>query len=170
MKKRVRLDKGPRPLDPRHVNIAIDANALNRDGTIHDELVDRLLELERGSTINLIVPKGVRIEVQDPRTPGHVSEPVMSKIFTIATGLTAQEVDMRRQIEAALQGNAKPGKHAADAEHLFEAAKYCGYFITHDDRILRRSQGLRVLPPSLHVVTLERFLEIFDDYEVGRRP
>jgi hypothetical protein len=34
-----------RPLDPRKVNVAIDANALDRNGTDHDERVDRLLEL-----------------------------------------------------------------------------------------------------------------------------
>jgi hypothetical protein len=68
------------------------------------------------------------------------------------------------------QGNAKPGKHAADTQHLSEAAKYCCYFITHDTRILTRSQGLdALLPPSLQVVTLATFLEIFDDYEAGRR-
>jgi hypothetical protein len=76
---------------------------------------------------------------------------------------------MRRQIELALQGNARPGKHAADAYHLAEAAKY-GYFITEERRILEKSNGLNdLLPPSLQVVTLEQFLEIFDDYEAGRR-
>ena len=51
-----------------------------------------------------------------------------------------------------------------------EAAKYGGYFITHDDRVLRKSGELRtLLPPSLQVVTLETFLEIFDDYEAGQR-
>ena len=104
---------------PRKCPIEIDANALNRDGTSHDELVDRLLELDRVAKINLIIPTGVRTEVQDPRTPAHVSE-LMSKIFTIKTGLTTQEADTRRRIEAALQGNAKPGKHAADAQHLAE--------------------------------------------------
>jgi hypothetical protein len=107
MKQRIPFENTRRPLDPRRVPVAIDANALNRNGTAHDELVDRLLELERADTINLIVPRGVRTEVQDPRTPGHVSEPVLSKIFTIQTGLTTQEADTRCKIEAALQGNAR---------------------------------------------------------------
>jgi hypothetical protein len=68
------------------------------------------------------------------------------------------------------QAAPRPDKHAADAQHLAEAAKYCGYFITHDRRILKRSHGLAsLLPPSLNVVTLSEFLEIFDDYEAGRR-
>jgi hypothetical protein len=159
-----------RPLDPRKCPIGIDANALNRDGSDHDALVDRLLELHRTGQINLIVPHGVRREAADPQTPQQVAEPVLSQIFTIPTGLTAQERDIRRRIEAELRGNARPGKHAADAQHLAEAAKYCGYFITHDARVLKRSAGLRdVLPPSLNVVTLVQFLEIFDDYEAGHR-
>jgi predicted nucleic acid-binding protein len=157
-----------RPLDPRKCPIGIDANALNRDGSRHDELVEQLLDLDRAGTINLIVPHGVRREIEDPRTPKQVSEPALSSIFTIPTTLTSQERDARKGIEAVLQGNARPGKHAADAQHLAEAAKYCGYFITHDERILKRSHGLRlVLPPSLTVVTLAGFLAILDGYKAG---
>jgi hypothetical protein len=156
-----------RPLDPRIWPIAIDANAFNRDGSAHDALVDRLLQLSETGTIHLIVPKGVRQEIQDPRTPVHVQKAAQSKIFTTQVGLNPDEQRRRWVIEQELQGNAKPGKHAADADHLFEAAKYGrGYFITHDRRILNRSQRLRdVLPPSLSIVTLEDFLAIFDDYE-----
>jgi hypothetical protein len=32
---------------PRQVNVAVDANALDRDGSEHDKLVDRLLEIGR---------------------------------------------------------------------------------------------------------------------------
>jgi hypothetical protein len=72
-------------------------------------------------------------------------------------------------IEQELQGNARPGKHAADADHLFEAEKYCAYFITHDRRILDKAGKMRnLLRPPLTVVTLIDFLEIFDDYEAGR--
>jgi hypothetical protein len=159
-----------RPLDPRMCPIGIDANALNRDGSVHDDLVDRVIELERTGQINLIAPHGVRREAEDPRTPDLVGDAILSKIFTIPTSLTPQERNTRSRIEATVQGSARPGKHAADAQHLAEAAKYCGYFITHDDRVLKRSKGLRdTLPPSLNVVTLAQFLEIFDDYEAGRR-
>jgi hypothetical protein len=58
----------------------------------------------------------------------------------------------------------------ADADHLFEANKYCEYFITHDRRILDRAGKLRsFLSPALNVVTLDEFLAIYDDFEAGRR-
>jgi hypothetical protein len=159
-----------RALDPRICNVTIDANALDRDGSTRDKLVNRLLELSAAGTITLMVPKGVRIEMQHPHTPAHVRDAGLSQIFTIQTGLTAQEQALRRLIEQELQGDAKPGSHAADADHLFEANKYGGYFITHDKRILDRTSKLRArLSPALNVVTLQEFFTVLDDFEAGRR-
>ncbi len=152
-----------RPLDPRICPVTIDANALNRDGSDRDRLVDRLLALSAAGTINLIVPKGVRQEILNPGTPAHVQEAALPKIFTIGVSLNSDEQRRKRIITQELRGNAKPGKHEADADHLFEAAKYCGYFITHDARILTRCGRLKeVVPPSVTVVTLEDFFAIFD--------
>jgi hypothetical protein len=159
-----------RPLDPCKCPVAIDANALNRDGSAHDDLVDRLLGLSSAGTIRLLVPKRVREEILDPRTPAHVQEAALLQIFSYSVGLNSDEQRRHRIITQELQGNAKPGKHEADADHLFEAAKYGGYFITHDDRIYRRAGRLgEVLPPSLTVVTLAEFLAIFDDYAASIR-
>jgi hypothetical protein len=64
-----------------------------------------------------------------------------------------------------LTGNALSGKHDADASHVSEAAETgCVYFITHDKRILDKRGELRVaLPPTLTIVTLAEFFDIFDD-------
>lgn len=157
-----------RPLDPRDANVAIDANSLDRDETTRAAAVDRLLLLAANAKIRLIVPKGVRREMLDPRTPAKVRNAGLSQIFTFNVDLSTLERRERGVIEAELQGNAKPGKHTEDADHLFEASKYCAYFITHDERILRKSEKLqKVLPPSLQVVTLIGFLEIYDRYETG---
>lgn len=153
------------PLDPRLCPIAIDANALDKKGGDRDALVDRLIALSESGAVRLIVPKRVRTEIQNPRTPASVQKAALSQIFTIGVGLNTDEERRKRIITAELQGNAKSGKHEADADHLFEAAKYCGYFITEDCRILVRAGRLgEVLPPSLTVVTLVEFLAVFDQY------
>jgi hypothetical protein len=160
----------PPPARSRKVNAAIDGSALNRDGSAHDALVDRLLELSDAGTVTLIVPKGVRAEILDPRTPSHKQEAAFPKIFSIAVGLGPEEQRRHRIIRQELQGNAKPGKHTADSDHLFEASKYGGYFITHDKRILKRAGALAaVLPPGLSTVTLAEFLAIYDEYETPSR-
>lgn len=160
-----------RPLDPRISNIGLDANALDLDGTAKDRLVERFRELSTGATLNPVVAGGVRNEVQHPRTPRNVRNDVLPQIFNLRPGLNSTQQAERREVAAILQGNAKPGAHAADASHLSEAAETgCGYFITHDRRILaKRGELARILPPTLNIVTLAEFFEIFDDYVEGRR-
>jgi hypothetical protein len=171
MTRRVLFGTARRPLDPRICNIGLDTNALDRDGTDSDRLVERFRKLSAARTVKVVVAGGVRGEVQHPRTPRNVKDAVLPQIFNLRPGLTASQGAERRRVEAILRGNALPGKHTADASHLSEAAETgCGYFITHDERILKKRDELQaVLPPSLTIVTLAEFFEIFDDYEAGRR-
>jgi len=156
-----------RPLDPRRVNVLFDANAFDPPG---DDAagVERLLALYAAGKINLIAPGGVRAETRHPHTPAAVREIVATKIYSLPVTLTGPEQQQLACIGAILRGNAAPGKHDADAHHVFEAAKYGGgYFITHDRRInqTKRRELEAVLPPSLWIVTLTEFLQIFDRYE-----
>lgn len=155
-----------RPLDPRITNVAIDSSALHRDGSARDAIVERLLALRSAGRINLILPKGVRDEILDPRAPTDKKEAALPMIFSLPVELNSAEQIRHQIIEDELRGNAKPGKHAADADHLFEASKYSGYFLTEDGRILRKAGRLeQALPPSLTIATVAKFLEIFDEYE-----
>lgn len=155
----------PRPLDPRIVNACYDANVFDRTGGPEDAAVDRLLALIEAQEFVIVTPRIVRAEIDHPNTPAAVKAAALPQIFTISTGLTQGEIDIARKIRAILQGNAKPGKHDADASHLAEAAKYGGYFITHDQRILSKLPELRqVIPPHLQIVSLADFLAIYDHY------
>ncbi len=155
-----------RPLDPRKANIGLDANALNRNGTDQDRLVERFCQLVHDRVLKIVVAGGVRNEIQNPRTPSHKKAAILPRIFNLRPGLTESQHAQCRRVRIILQGNARPNKHAADASHLCEAAETgCSYFITHDRRILRRRLELHaVLPPSLTIVTLEDFFDIFDAY------
>jgi hypothetical protein len=160
-----------RPLDPRITNIAHDADVLDRDGSARDTLVDRFNELAATRKLKVVVPGGVRQQVQHPHTPHDVKSAVLPQIFNLRPGLNPSQQDTRRRIRAVLQGNGQPETHAADASHLAEAVETgCAFFIARDKRFFKKRATLReVLPPSLNIVTLEEFFEIFDDYE-ARRP
>jgi hypothetical protein len=152
-----------RRLDPRIVNTHLDSNALEHSSPYQ---VARLLALKAEGKINLIVPQGVRLETAHPNTPAEISRTMSAQIFTLEVERSADEEGELALIKATLQGNAMSGKHAADAEHLFEAAKYGGgYFVTHDARMVRqkRSELEAVLPPSLWIVTLDEYLAIYDE-------
>lgn len=155
-----------RPLNPRIVNNALDANALDLHGDDTDDLVHRFNELLENHEFTVVVPGGVRDEVSHPNTPNIVRENIMPQIFNLRPELNSAQQVARGRVAAVLQGNASPQAHAADASHLSEAAETgCGFFITNDQRILRKRGDLAgVLPPSLFIVTLAEFLEIFDRY------
>lgn len=153
-----------RRLDPRVVNTVLDSNALE---LANSNQVARLLELKAEGKLSLIVPKGVRLETAHPNTPTDIRHIMSAQIFTLDVERSADEERDLATIKAILQGNAVSGKHAADAEHLFEASKYgAGYFITHDARMLRQKRAALdvVLPPSLWIVTLDEYLTIYDDF------
>ena len=157
------------PLDPRKQNIGHDANALDRDGTDRDRLVARFHELLASRVFRLVVAGGVRDEVQHPHTPDHVKAAVLPQIFNLRIGLNSSQAMERQRVQAIIQGNARPGKHDADASHLSEAAETgCTYFITHDNRILGKRRQLASVLPTLTIVTLAEFFEIFDGYVSGR--
>jgi hypothetical protein len=160
-----------RAIDPRRSNVALDANALNRDGTKHDELVDRFEKLSEDGVLHVVLGGGVRDEVQHPNSSARKKAAMLPQIFNLRPGLTSAQRVERRRVAEILQGNAQPGTHADDASHLSEAAETgCSYFITHDGRILRKRDELRaVLPPNLWIVSLKEFCEIFDDFIAGRR-
>lgn len=170
MTQRVPFNNARRPLDPRRVNIGLDANALDRDGTGRDRLVERFCGLSDVGTLTVVVAAGVRNEIQHPRTPASVQAAVLPQIFNLRPGLNDVQRAERAQVQRILQGNALPGSHAADASHLSEAAETgCGYFITHDKRILNKGAELQaVLPPSINIVSLEDFFDILDAYETGQ--
>src|SRR5260221_4190853 len=132
-----------RPLDPRICNIGLDANALDLDGSARDGLVERFRELSSAGTLGAVVAGAARAEVQTPKTPGKVKADVLPRIFNLRPELNPMQESERRRVAAILQGNAKTETHAADASHLSEAAETgCGYFITHDRRILAKASYL----------------------------
>ncbi len=64
-------------------------------------------------------------------------------VYTIETELTPELLSKRDEIRSLIQGNAKPGKHEGDADHLFELYKHGGgYFVTTDERLLSYSDEL----------------------------
>jgi hypothetical protein len=151
-------------LNPRICNISLDANALDRDGTARDALVDRMDALIATRELNIVMAGGVRAEVQHPNTPQHVQQTVLPQIFNLRAGLNSGQSAERARVANILRGNAAATKHAADASHLSEAAETgCAFFITEDKRILsKRAELYAALPRTLMVATLAEFFAAYE--------
>jgi hypothetical protein len=151
-------------LDPRKCNIALDANALDRDGTARDALVDRMTALIATRELNIVMAGGVRAEIQHPNTPLHVQQTVLPHVFNLRAGLNSGQSAERTRVANVLRGNAGAARHAADASHLSEAAETgCAFFVTEDKRILsKRAELYAALPPTLMIATLTEFLAAYE--------
>ncbi len=151
-----------RKLDPRKANTLLDSNAFEHS---HPTQVDRLQSLMAEGRITLVVPHGVRSETAHPNTPIQIKDMMSEQLFTLEVERSSSEQQEIARIEKILQGNAKPGRHSADAKHVFEAAKHGGYFITHDARIVQKKRSqLEATLSNLSIVTLDEYLTIYDEF------
>jgi hypothetical protein len=140
--------------------VAVDANALDRDGSPRDALVDAFRAEVAAGRLRLFVPAGVLAEMRDPGAPAAVRAAAADLPSRRATPPTARQHIDRIRVRAIMRGDGRPGKHDADASHLSEAAEAgCHAFLTRDGKILRKRDILRqALPPGLRIATLEDFM------------
>lgn len=146
-------------IDPFHYNNFVDANILDDVADGEDAAVNEIVGLEQTGKIILLPPYSVQNELKRPNTPAHVQRAATLFLFSMQVGLT--EVEQRRysSLVAAVKGDAKEKNIAPDLFHVFEAAKHGGgYFITHDKRLLARSEAIST-ELQIDVVTPMVFLE-----------
>ncbi len=123
---------------PRYTHSFIDSCAFDPGG-IEEDASRRILE----KWPNIIVAHSVQKELDHPNTPDDVKRLGQTLVYTIETELTPELLSKRDEIRILIQGNAKPGKHKGDADHLFELYKHGGgYFVTTDERSLSYSDEL----------------------------
>ena len=123
---------------PRYTHTFIDSCAFN-PGDMEEAASRRILE----KWPNVIVAHSVQKEIDHPNTPEDVKRMGMALVYTIERELPPELLRKRDEIRMLIQGNAKPGRHKDDADHLFELYKYGGgYFVTTDARLLSNSDTL----------------------------
>lgn len=146
-------------INPLLVNNVIDANIVDHIAAEIWEPIRQILELHDTGEIQLIIPHSVRTEILRQTTPAAIRAAAQDFIFTIDVGLTPEErIDRDRLLQRA-RGNAKLKNIAADLSHVAEAAKYGGYFITMDERLLKRAAVISEVFDNIEVVTPNRFVE-----------
>ena len=145
-------------IDPLYVNNLIDANILDNVADGQDEAVNEIVRLADESEITVLLPFSVRDEVKSEKTPEHVRCAADLFIFSEKVSLTEGEQKQYRNLLAAAKGNAEERNIAADLAHVCEAAKYGGYFITRDKRLLARA-GIVAKMLQIDLVTPTEFLD-----------
>lgn len=159
MRKRIPL--GYSPPDPRRRANFMDSCAFDPKYSPEDDASLRIFSLYKEGSIILNIAHSIVKEIAHPNTPSWVKKEAGAMIYTIQTSLTQNQVVQKRKILRVLTGNGKPEKMAKDAEHLFEASKHCGYFITTDERILQKKRDIHVFCEAI-IVKPSEFLGFYD--------
>lgn len=143
-----------KPLSPKQVNNFLDTCAFDPKYAPEDEAAKHVRKLGDEGTVNLVLAHSNQKEIDHPHTPADVKKAAQAMIYTLDVNLNAEERKRKAKIHAVMTGNGDPDKYAADAAHVFESGKYGGYFITTDDRILKKRKelenlsGARIFKPT----------------------
>lgn len=123
---------------PQYTHTFIDSCAFDPGG-MEEAASHRILE----KWPNIVVAHSVQKELDHPNTPDDVKRMGQALVYTTETELSPELLSKRDEIRSLIQGNAKPGQHKGDTDHLFELYKHGGgYFVTTDARLLSHSDKL----------------------------
>ena len=154
-------------LDPKIVNILLDSCAFDPKYSPENEAAQALFQRSENGDLILHIAHSTQKEIEHPNTPEWVKQRANNFIYTIETSLVDSERKLKGQILRILAGNGKPENVSQDAQHVFEAQKYGSYFVTTDDRILKKKGDLCAIC-DIHIVKPSELVEILQKYENER--
>lgn len=142
----------------------MDSCAFDPKYSPEDQAALDLFQRYKNGDLVLQIAHSTQKEVEHPNTPSWVKQEANALVYTIETSLTDSERRLKAQILKTLAGNGKPENVSQDAEHVFEASKYGSYFVTTDQRILKK-RGELCSACDLDIVTPSELTEILRTYE-----
>lgn len=145
-------------INPLFVNNFVDNHILDSVADGQDDAVNEIVRLVEAEEIIVLLPYSVHNELKDPQTPTHVRRAATLFPFSIKVELTEAEQHRRDAFLAQAIGDALPKNIVPDLLHVFEAAKYGGYFIARDKRLLKRAPAIAKFL-DIDLVTPVEFLE-----------
>jgi len=152
------------PPDPRYVGVRVDNNFF--DDSLDDverSAADAIMQLAIDMKLLIAIPHTVRKELDNPRTPRSARERANQLVYTLDTGMG--DPAALAKVASIMRGNALPGKHAADAAHLYDTAIWqAGYFVTCDRRVLQKATQLVAVIGQLWIVKPSELMVIYNQY------
>lgn len=153
-----------RHIDPRITNNFVDSCAFDPKYSPEDAAALHLFELYKNGVLLLQIAHSTQKELEHPNTPPWVKKESASLVYTIETSLTPGQRKVRDEALRILAGNGKPENVFQDAQHVFEAGNYGSYFVTTDERILKKRTELCGLC-DIDIVKPSELVAIYRTYE-----
>jgi hypothetical protein len=142
------------PMNPWITNSFVDSCAVDPKFHPEDQAATELFRLHQTKGLGIRLAHSNQKEIDHPNTPSWVKKKAAGLVYTNKVPLRPDERSRLRKIHVVLTGNGKPENVEDDARHIFEAQKYGPYFVTTDERLLRRADeiraecGVEILRPS----------------------
>ncbi len=153
-------------LNPYYANIFIDSCAFDPKYEPEASAAEEIFRRHQRQEISLVVAHSNMKEAEHSNTPKHVKRAALSQIFTFETDLVHTERLKKQEIWDVLTRNGKPEKMKQDAEHVFEAHKYGGYFVTTDERILKLRSKLHQVSDA-HIVRPSELISLLEEHNAS---
>lgn len=157
------------PVPPQKANIHIDSCAFDPKYYPEDKSAEeiwRFYEKWKDTGIILEIAHSVLKEIEHPGTPLWVKERAHKIGYTIPNDFTDEEKNLLHDVKKILAGNGKIENICQDARHIFEAHKHGHYFVTTDERILKKKGELhKICSCSLSIVKPSELLALIETYE-----
>lgn len=147
------------PINPWITNNFVDSCAFDPKYNPEDRAAAEIFRLHKEEGLLIHIAHSTQKEVGHPSTPVWVKKEAGKLIYTLNLSLTPDERVLFRGIHGILTGQGKPENMEQDASHIFEAQKYGSYFITTDEKLLKRAKNIRALC-GLEILLPSGFLKI----------
>jgi len=105
------------------------------------------------------IPHTVYTQLNVPETPTDVRKLLHEFLKTMPVELNSQEHQQILALFKIAIGNAQSKNIVSDLRHVAEAAKYGGFFITLDKRLLKRNDKVREVFPAFTIVNPPQALQ-----------
>ncbi|MBU2203595.1 MAG: hypothetical protein KKE72_02745 [Gammaproteobacteria bacterium] len=151
--------------NPLYGNVYFDSCAFDGGNVQEQEASIKARELYEECGHEVEILHSVAKEIDYPSTPKWVKDIAQSLIYTIEVELTVLDQAQLADIEQIIVGNGSLEKMKSDCRHVFEAQKNGRYFVTTDNRLLKKADhicskyNLFIVKPSQFLETLECFIE-----------
>ena len=153
-----------RPINPKFASILFDSCAFDPKYSPEDRASAEIYRMfAEGKKMILTIAHSTQKEIDHPSTPAWIKKAANAVLFTYPVTLNSDEQTRKAKIFAILTGNGNPEKYRQDAEHVFEASKYGPYFVTTDERIIRKRGELAQVCAAV-IVKPSELLEIIRSY------
>ena len=144
-------------------NVFLDSCAFDPKIPEEQRASFQILKWAEDMTVVPIIPHSVIKELEHPNTPKGVKAVAMQFVYTYKVSLTPEQRKQLQAIESIVIGKGDRANYKNDAMHIFIADDSGRYFITTENRLIRKKDEIKRVSTGLEICKPTEFVEIVEN-------